>query len=648
MHIKLHGLVFFWVLFISCDLNAQLIPGNDTVRIGEVIIKRTKYDSELPGYKTERLDSSVLADYSQLNLADVLENSLNISVKSYGMGGTATASFRGTGAGHTIVDWNGINIGNPMLAQSDLSTISSAMTDGITVYYGGGSVPVGDGGLGGIVNLVTVPDWEDATNISFTTGMGSFGHYSGFLKVKKGSGKFQSSTKIYYQKSENNFRYLDNYSGFEPVWQTRKNNQVNHRAIMQELYLRGKHSVASARIWYQLTDRNLPASMLTAQNSSDERQNDEAFRSLINYHYTKEKSDYHVTGAWIRNRLNYSNKLASVDSRNLSDAFTLKATISQHISESAKAGLIIENNTDVIHTNNYGSAVNRNKASFTALMNYRLAPNLRSVILAREILDGKRFLIPDFSTSLEIRLSAKHDYFFRTSISKNSKLPGLNDLYWLPGGNPDLKNEYSYAYELSYSMFENISPLADMNFELTGYRNYIRDMIQWMPGEYSYWTAGNIGNVNTYGLETSFSLRYRLNKLIARFISGYTYTRAENKIKMSGAMETRGKQLMYIPIHKANAVLRLSYGSLFSSLTSNYTGRSYITYDNSKFLPGYFISNINAGYKYKKKNISIITELGVDNIFNVSYQTIAYYPLPGRFYTFKILLQTVKKTLKTD
>ncbi|HKK41217.1 MAG TPA: TonB-dependent receptor plug domain-containing protein, partial [Bacteroidales bacterium] len=202
----LRNILLYIVLFVTCDLNAQTLLNNDTVKIGEVIIERVKYGSELPGYKTERLDSSILSKYSQLTLADVLENSLNISVKSYGMGGTATAAFRGTGAGHTIVDWNGIDIGNPMLGQSDLSLISSGMSDGITVYYGGASMTVDNGGIGGIINLVTGPDWNHETDMTLSTGTGSFGNYSGLIKFKKGTENFQSSTKIFMQKAENDFR----------------------------------------------------------------------------------------------------------------------------------------------------------------------------------------------------------------------------------------------------------------------------------------------------------------------------------------------------------------------------------------------------------------------------------------------------------
>jgi len=620
-----------------------MISQKDTIRIGEVIIQRSKYSSDLPGYKTERLDSSILESYSQLSIAEVLEENLNISVRSYGMGGTATATFRGTAAGHTKVEWNGIDLGNPMLGQSDLSLITTGMTDGITVYYGSASMPLVNGGIGGAINLTTGPDWEQRSKISVSTGTGSFGHYSGLLKFIKSTRTFQSSTKVFTQTSENDFRYLDDYTGPEPVWQTRTHNQVNHKSLIQEFYLKGPGSVTSARIWYQLTDRNLPSSLLTQQPGSDEKQYDEALRSMISYHFTGDRSDYLITGAWVRNRLNYTNRLASVHSRNLSDASTVKMNWFGTISGSSRLGFTIEDDLDIIHTNNYRSAARRNKMSMTALLDSKFSPSVSSVILIREIMDRDRFLVPDFSTALELKLLPSRDYFIKASISKNSKLPGMNDLYWYPGGNPDLKNEYSFNYEMSYSMKENITPILGLSYELTGYRNNIRDMIQWLPGEFSYWTADNIGKVNSYGLETSLSLRYVIGSISTELKSGYALTRAENKVNDQGEEFMAGKQLIYIPVNKANVALKLTYDNLFATWTSCFTGKRYITSDNSRYLPEYFINNFYGGIRYRRKNISVLTELGVDNIFNVYYQTIAYYPLPGRFCTLKILLQIVKK-----
>ena len=54
----------------------------------------------------------------------------------------------------------------------------------------------------------------------------------------------------------------------------------------------------------------------------------------------------------------------------------------------------------------------------------------------REIINNNTFLIPDFTAGLEFKISEEKEYFLKGNLSRNSKVPDLNDLFWIPGGNP--------------------------------------------------------------------------------------------------------------------------------------------------------------------------------------------------------------------
>jgi iron complex outermembrane receptor protein len=167
-------------------------------------------------------------------------------------------------------------------------------------------------------------------------------------------------------------------------------------------------------------------------------------------------------------------------------------------------------------------------------------------------------------------------------------------------------------------------------------------MIQWYPGEFAYWTADNIASVNSTGAESSVSLNYILNNINASLRTGYSYTRAiSNGSDIENDMSA-GKQLLYIPENKANAMLRFAYKNVYSAWIANFAGKRYVTVDNSSYLPGYFVNNLNAGIKFVRKSTSVDVNFGIDNIFNIYYQSIAYYPLPGRSYSLKVLVQIVK------
>ena len=312
---------------LSLPLNGQMSFTDDTIKIQEVVISRKKINSESTGFKITSVDSSVLKYNSQSSLAEVLSENSNIFIKSYGMGGTASPSFRGTGAGHTQLSWNSININHPMLGQSDLALIPAGLVDEIQIYFGGASMILNSGGIGGIIDLESKPVWKKETMVSINPGIGSFGQYTGLVKVRSGNSQFQTVTKVFLQSSQNDFHYLNTVISSEPVRQTRTNSQVSQQGFIQELYYRRKKSVASARLWYESSHRNLPSSMLIQQPNLKETQFDESLRTMLNYDLFGGINNYSFTGAWMINRLNYNNSLVSINSRNYSETVIIKTEI---------------------------------------------------------------------------------------------------------------------------------------------------------------------------------------------------------------------------------------------------------------------------------------------------------------------------------
>ncbi len=331
-NILFKNLVAYTALLFSFSLYGQHSMMDDTVVIKEVVISRKLNSSAMTGYKNYELTPALLNNYRQDNLAEVISENSMIFVKSYGMGGTATTSIRGSGANHTQITWNEININNPMPGQSDLSLIPSCFIDNVQIYYGGSSMAINSGGIGGIINLETNPEWKKETSVILNPSVGSFGRYSGSFQIKSGNTNFQTVTKLYLESAENNFRYLNTQISAEPVWETRKNSQLHQQGYLQELYFKKAKSITSARIWYQSASRNLPSPIVVQQVNSGEKQFDESLRTMLNYETYKDNFKYSVIGALMLNRLNYSNRLASINSKNLSERMIFKTTAEISIS----------------------------------------------------------------------------------------------------------------------------------------------------------------------------------------------------------------------------------------------------------------------------------------------------------------------------
>jgi outer membrane cobalamin receptor len=320
----------------------------------------------------------------------------------------------------------------------------------------------------------------------------------------------------------------------------------------------------------------------------------------------------------------------------------LKSGMESLICEHTKIRVYFDEELSVITSNNYDQNASRNTATVTASAERNTTDRLNTLILIREIINNNNFLIPDFSAGLQLRISDAKEYYLKANISRNSKLPSMNDLFWIPGGNPELKNEYAFIYELSYKMKQKISTAITMSSDLALFTNRIKDMIQWHPGEYSFWTAGNIQSVNSGGIESSLAIDYICNNLKGRFSADYSYIRAFTTSPDDGKSVSVGKQLMYVPENQANASMRVFYKNIHSAWSSNFTGRRYITTDNTEYLPGYLLNDFMAGIGFNLKGSSLDVDLNVFNLFNVNYQSIAHFPLPGRSFTVKILVRIIK------
>jgi iron complex outermembrane receptor protein len=501
---------------------------------------------------------------------------------------------------------------------------------------------INSGGFGGVIDLETKPDWNVQNVLSVNSGIGSFGRHSGLLKIKAGNIRFQSVTKAFFKNSENNFRYLNSVSGQVPYYETRKNSEVSQEAIIQELYFRNSRSTYSGRLWYQSALRNLPVPITSPTMNPSEKQYDESLRAMFTYGYIKGLTDLNFTAAFISDKLEYTNELASVNSGNSSRRIILKSDIESRINKILKVDFVFSNELNIVNTNNYTGVKVRNITSAHAMAEADIARWLVARLLIREMLQDHNFLSPDFSVCSEIKPFSRKYFFIKASFSKNSKIPTLNDMYWSPGGNPDLKNEKGYSSEITWEMTNTISNSLRIKNDLTFFRNHLYNMIQWHPGDFSYWEADNISTLKTQGLESSVDINFSYSALNVRLNAGYSYTRATDEGLSIDNLMLSGKQLAYIPVNQINALLRFSWRQFYSTITNRYTGRRFLTPDNSQYLPQYSVSDINLGLKLNSLHTSCDLRLIIENMFDASFQNIAYYPMPGRSYLVSIIFQLKK------
>ncbi len=617
-------------------LQGQPVPV-DTIRIKEVMINAGKDPSGISVFSKVAVDSSLLKDFTLNSVAELLSENKLMHIQSYGSGGIASPSFRGTGASHTTVVWNGISINNPMPGQSDLSLLPSGLADEINIFNGGTPVLANGGAIGGVIALESDSSWNEGSSISLNAGAANFGRYSGLATLRAGTLKVSSVTKVYYNSSENNFPFVNDALSNEPFPDRRKNSEVQAGGFLQELYLKGTKSLSSARLWYNTTERNIPVPMISRQPMPGENQTDRSLRGIISYKLSLPVSEIKADAAYVADRLLYSNPETSTDSRNLVQTVTLKTEASPKLGEKTQVSFLASHELNIVTSNNYDDRKTRNITVLAMSASRSILKPLAAHMMVRGKQSDGKLVIPDFAAGLKYRLPSQPDLLFKANLSANSKLPGLNDLYWLPGGNPGLKSEYGVSWDLGldYRSKHELNPALTAGINI--FRNRITNMIHWYPGEYSYWSPVNLGLVKIIGAELKAGGEYATDHLFVKMTGAWSYTRASETRDDESGQST--KQLVYVPVHQANARLRAGYGILRASFNSSWTGRRYISADNSDYLPGYLLCDLLAGIAMEKKKMNIDLNFRISNLFNINYQAVAWHPMPGRSYAISLLLK---------
>ena len=145
----------------------------DTIALQSVEVYTEKTNFSGLGKKIETIDSTLLSQFKFNSLADLISSNSSIFIKQYGSGGLATTAFRGGNASQTAIIWNGFNIQNPMLGQTDIGLLPSVLFDNVSIEYGGSSSLWGSGAVAGSIflnNLMPLQSgFSTKTNLGYTS-----------------------------------------------------------------------------------------------------------------------------------------------------------------------------------------------------------------------------------------------------------------------------------------------------------------------------------------------------------------------------------------------------------------------------------------------------------------------------------------------
>lgn len=626
-------------LLLLCTFFPARILSQDTVALQNVEITAKKNNLAQVGKKTEVIDSTIKEQFKFNSIADVLSFNTPVFIKSYGPGALSTTAFRGGSAAQTAVLWNGFNLQNAMLGQADLALMPSVLFENIEVEYGGSSALWGSGAVGGSIHLNNKTRFNKGIYTSTNLGAGSFGFLNGSANVLISRQRFISSTKIYMTDAKNTFNYKDT-ADKENIIKQQKHAAYTFKGLMQEFkFLINSRQLLSVNAWLNTNERRLPA--IGTQAESKAFQHDDAIRLSANWSYISTGFKSIVRGAYFIDRINYTDSIAAIYSKSKAKTAMLENEnyFTLNKNNQLNVGLNVSSSSAV--TENYTSTKTLSRFSLLAGNKFSLPGDKFIAYVAAR---AEYFSVGTLPVTGNIALEYKlfKNMTLAANAAKVYRQPTLNELYWVPGGNINLKPEQGYTYEgtVSYKkQFKNTAVFVSG----AAFSRQINNWILWVPGTNGNPAPVNVQQVWSRGTETTWRINYRKNKFFAGagVVTGYVLSTVQADRQDNS--NTLNRQLIYTPRYTANGNMMLGYDKLTLIFFHQYTGYRFTTSDNAEWLAPYHISSLRGNYNLPAKNVKLVLYAACNNIFNANYTVLEARPMPLRSYELGITIQTLKK-----
>jgi vitamin B12 transporter len=619
------GIFFSWIFFSASISWAQ---EKDTIMLKEVTIFGLPEERFLAGSELIRMDSSLMTRESSRHLGEVLSLQLPIYFRNYGNGMLSSISMRGTSPQHTSVLWNGISINSFSLGQADFSILPAAAFDEVKVHVGAGSARFGSGAIGGTVLLNT--DAHSTTNsIKFSQEVGSFGRYFTSLNGAWTTDRWSGKTKLYRLASENNFPILI-------TGDRQQHAAFNQSGALQDLEYRWSSSKKiSAHYWYHQADRQIQPSI--GEFNSNNNQQDQNHRLVVRYQQNGRYGLLNTYSGYVNDEIIYNGSPSNVTRwiASVKHEYTWK-DINMQVGT--------EWNHIIGKIPNYKNGkVTEDRYDFTASFQKNLSKRLSLALNLRQpVVSGfSALFLPYLGVDYLVVKKINSEFKVRGSISKNYRVPTLNDRYWQNAGNINLLPETTHAVEAGWNWKFGTIEVAN-----TWFTQKVDEWIQWTPQQDGIYVPKNIKQVLAEGFEVKANTKKKRGELTVVSGISYQFTKSTTIQAPANEQYVIDKQLIYTPEHTASAFGQMVWKTFSIDFSAQYSSVRFTTSDNAATyqLPAFALFNASIGKFWQISQHRFDFSFSVRNALNTDYQMYASRAMPGRNYNFQLSYQLKTKS----
>lgn len=598
------------------------------VQLKSFTLSASRYTQTIAGQKSETLDSSKLHVPAARNLADLLAQQNSLFVKSYGLGGLALGSFRGTMAAHTATLWNGFNLQSPMNGLLDYALLPAVFMDDVKLNLGGSGALYGSGSVGGTILLTNSALFNQGFESSISASVGSFEEYQQSIKVAWSNNKVACKLRLFNHSAENNFPFVNTAVQEKPI-QRQQNAALEQQGALFESYIRpSKNQKISVRFWYQNNQRQIPATIVSKPGQQE--QVDKFYRTTLEWNAGIKRHKLSARLAYFDERIEFTDVSTSLDETSQSKASIVELEDIFDLTSQLQIELGVLFNYATALSDGYGSSKPNLQrfAGYGALSFVSKNRSWNSRLSVRKEYFGTTGV--PFTPSLGTEKLLFSWLKLSATISRNYRVPTFNDLFWTEQGakgNKQLIPESGWSGDVGIS-----STINKNNFKLEAKANFflskLNNMIVWQPGTDGIWTPQNVSIVQAHGVEASSVISYKLKKFKFEIKPSYSYTISIDKSQQA-VNTTYGKQLFYVPIHLYKVETAIHYQKFSVSYFHTYCGKRFINNENTSYLNPYQLDGIRVAQLVLFNKFGISAFFEINNILNKQYQIIAWRAMPG-------------------